>query len=65
VLILLPFVTAIMMNLAGRDPQGLKIGIVNDELENLHECEKISSLRRQCDFQKISCLFVDRINKDF
>lgn len=51
----------------GRDPIGLKIGIVNDEI-NYNDCfnksliTTLSFQNKSCEFNKISCRFINQFN---
>jgi ABC-2 family transporter protein len=56
----------------GGDPKGLKIGIVNHEIENYADCfdDSYSTViyreeEYTCDLQKISCRFLKKLTNDF
>ncbi|KAG5671813.1 hypothetical protein PVAND_001988 [Polypedilum vanderplanki] len=65
------FPLIVLMSIAtfGRDPQGLKIGIVDDEVDNLEQCYNSSLIttflnETTCYIKDISCRFVNQLKDD-
>lgn len=51
----------------GGNPIGLKVGIVNDEVNNFDDCFNSSLITTyvhdySCDLHKVSCRFINQIN---
>lgn len=68
--LMIPFLTIMSFYLAvGGDPQGLKVGIVNDELANINDCYNESAITHlvhdySCDLQLTSCRFINEISHE-
>lgn len=68
--LMIPFLTILSFYMAvGGDPQGLKIGIVNDEMRHIDDCYNLSLITHRvhdysCDLQLTSCRFVNEISHE-
>lgn len=53
----------------GENPTGLKIGVVNDEIESIESCKyarnKATDTERKCELKLISCQFLDEFNDKY
>lgn len=53
----------------GGNPAGLKIGIFNEEMKTVNDCDKITNVTfsedgRNCNLKLISCRFINKITED-